>query len=60
MKRETIVKLVKHFFKRDQTEAETLADLFIRSDFPLNGIKTMGGVIGYFEHVRGLIKPLNS
>jgi len=55
MKRSTIVKLIKHFFGIEGMTAEIAADEMIRDDFPKNGIKTMGRVIGYFEYVKSVM-----
>ena len=54
--RATVAKLIAHYFPNSADEAESLADGMMRDDFKINGIKTMGGVIAYFEYVKSLKK----
>lgn len=54
MKRSVIVALIEEILGLSWLEADSLADGFIRSDFPLNGVKTYGQAIALLQDVQAL------
>jgi hypothetical protein len=51
LKKETVAKLVAYKIGYENEVAESIADDLMRSDFPLNHIKTMGEALAYIDFV---------
>jgi len=58
VKKETLAKLLKfkYFQDRDIKECRKLAGLFIKSDFPMNGITTYGDAFKFLDYVQSICK----
>jgi len=54
--KETLAKLLKlkYFPEYPKKECRKLAELFIKSDFPMNGIKTYGEAFKFLDYVQSI------
>jgi len=45
---------LKYFPEYSKEECNKLADLFLRSDFPINGITTYGEAFRFLDYIKGV------
>ena len=57
IKKTTLAKVIAAKFGYDDITAEAAAGDFIRSDFRLNGITTMGQAIAFLDYIQSLRRP---
>jgi hypothetical protein len=51
IKKETVAKIIAAKFGYEKDVAESIAEDFIRDDFPKSGVKTMGQAIAHLDWV---------